>query len=101
MSQIRIPLRRTLSTVARPRYRLPISRLALPRALNQSSRPEQGLLGSVSSVAVRHYASGRPQPPGGTHRMNLGGEPEKSALEQYGVDLTARARDGKLDPVHR
>jgi ATP-dependent Clp protease ATP-binding subunit ClpB len=28
-----------------------------------------------------------------------GGEPEKSALEEYGVDLTARARDGKLDPV--
>ena len=31
--------------------------------------------------------------------MNLGGEPEKSALEQYGVDLTARAKAGKLDPV--
>ena len=31
--------------------------------------------------------------------MNLGGEPEKPALEQYGVDLNARARDGKLDPV--
>ena len=31
--------------------------------------------------------------------MNLGGEPEKSALEEYGVDLTARAQDGKLDPV--
>jgi ATP-dependent Clp protease ATP-binding subunit ClpB len=31
--------------------------------------------------------------------MNLGGEPEKPALEQYGVDLTERARDGKLDPV--
>ena len=31
--------------------------------------------------------------------MDLGGEPEKSALEQYGVDLTARAKDGKLDPV--
>lgn len=31
--------------------------------------------------------------------MNLGGEPEKLALEEYGVDLTARARDGKLDPV--
>ncbi|KAG8533404.1 chaperone ATPase hsp78 [Bacidia gigantensis] len=31
--------------------------------------------------------------------MNLGGEPEKSALESYGVDLTARAREGKLDPV--
>lgn len=31
--------------------------------------------------------------------MNLGGEPEKPALEQYGVDLTARAKAGKLDPV--
>jgi ATP-dependent Clp protease ATP-binding subunit ClpB len=32
--------------------------------------------------------------------MNLGGgEPEKSALEEYGVDLTQRARDGRLDPV--
>jgi ATP-dependent Clp protease ATP-binding subunit ClpA len=31
--------------------------------------------------------------------MNLGGEEEKAALEQYGVDLTQRARDGKLDPV--
>ncbi|KAK0751535.1 P-loop containing nucleoside triphosphate hydrolase protein [Schizothecium vesticola] len=28
-----------------------------------------------------------------------GGEPEKPALEQFGIDLTARARDGKLDPV--
>ena len=31
--------------------------------------------------------------------MNLGGQPEKPALEQYGVDLTARAKAGKLDPV--
>lgn len=31
--------------------------------------------------------------------MNLGGEPEKSALEEYGIDLTAKAKDGKLDPV--
>ena len=31
--------------------------------------------------------------------MNLGGEPEKAALEEYGIDLTARAKDGKLDPV--
>ena len=30
--------------------------------------------------------------------MNLGGDPEK-ALEQYGVDLTTRAKAGKLDPV--
>lgn len=31
--------------------------------------------------------------------MNMGGEPEKPALEQFGVDLTAKAKDGKLDPV--
>ncbi len=31
--------------------------------------------------------------------MDLGGGEEKSALEQYGVDLTARAQAGKLDPV--
>lgn len=32
--------------------------------------------------------------------MNMGGgEEEKPALEQYGVDLTAKAREGKLDPV--
>jgi ATP-dependent Clp protease ATP-binding subunit ClpB len=31
--------------------------------------------------------------------MNLGGEPEKAALEEYGIDLTARAKAGKLDPV--
>lgn len=30
--------------------------------------------------------------------MNLGGDNE-SALEKYGIDLTARAKDGKLDPV--
>ncbi|KUI57208.1 Heat shock protein 78, mitochondrial [Cytospora mali] len=28
-----------------------------------------------------------------------GGEEEKPALEQYGIDLTGRAREGKLDPV--
>ncbi len=51
-------------------------------------------------ITTRTYANGRPHPPGGTHRMNLGGgEEEKPALEQYGIDLTARARDGKLDPV--
>jgi ATP-dependent Clp protease ATP-binding subunit ClpB len=31
--------------------------------------------------------------------MNMGGEEEKPALEHFGVDLTAWARDGKLDPV--
>ncbi|KAK3310189.1 P-loop containing nucleoside triphosphate hydrolase protein [Chaetomium strumarium] len=51
------------------------------------------------TVATRFYSNGRPHPPGGTHRMNLGGEPEKPALEQYGIDLTAKAKAGKLDPV--
>lgn len=31
--------------------------------------------------------------------MDLGGGQEKSALEEFGIDLTGRARDGKLDPV--
>ncbi|OQD69954.1 hypothetical protein PENDEC_c028G00450 [Penicillium decumbens] len=53
----------------------------------------------TSVSAIRHYASGRPHPPGGTHRMNMSGEEEKPALEQFGVDLTDKARAGKLDPV--
>lgn len=50
---------------------------------------------------VRGYAHGRPHPPGGTHRMDMspGDGDEKSALELYGIDLTARAKKGKLDPV--
>jgi ATP-dependent Clp protease ATP-binding subunit ClpB len=31
--------------------------------------------------------------------MDMSGGEQKPALEQYGTDLTARARDGKLDPV--
>ncbi|KAJ5902186.1 hypothetical protein N7495_002714 [Penicillium taxi] len=54
---------------------------------------------TIPLSSVRHYANGRPHPPGGTHRMNMSAEPEKSALEQYGVDLTKKAKDGKLDPV--
>ncbi|KAL2022728.1 hypothetical protein VTK56DRAFT_4809 [Thermocarpiscus australiensis] len=53
----------------------------------------------LPAIGARAYSNGRPHPPGGTHRMNLGGEPEKPALEQYGIDLTAKAREGKLDPV--
>ncbi|KAJ5332568.1 uncharacterized protein N7506_006351 [Penicillium brevicompactum] len=53
----------------------------------------------TTPITIRHYAKGRPHPPGGTHRMDMSGEPEKSALEQYGVDLTDRAKAGKLDPV--
>jgi ATP-dependent Clp protease ATP-binding subunit ClpB len=54
----------------------------------------------LPTISQRSYANGRPHPPGGTHRMDLGGGgEEKSALERYGVDLTARAKAGKLDPV--
>ncbi|KAL4905990.1 hypothetical protein BDW74DRAFT_15075 [Aspergillus multicolor] len=69
----------------------------VPRARLPSSLTSNAAY--VSCSGVRNYASGRPHPPGGTHRMNLGGEPEKAALEQYGVDLTAKAKAGKLDPV--
>ncbi|KAI1649755.1 P-loop containing nucleoside triphosphate hydrolase protein [Daldinia loculata] len=54
---------------------------------------------TLPAPTYRTYANGRPRPPGGTHRMDMSGEPEKPALEQYGIDLTAKARDGKLDPV--
>lgn len=40
-----------------------------------------------------------PFPPGGTHRMDMSGGGQMPALEQYGVDLTAKAKEGKLDPV--
>ncbi|KAL6239924.1 hypothetical protein BDW75DRAFT_197724 [Aspergillus navahoensis] len=69
-----------------------IPRTRLPSTIANNAAP-------LSSSSTRNYASGRPHPPGGTHRMNLGGEPEKAALEQYGVDLTAKAKAGKLDPV--
>ncbi|KAF1364821.1 heat shock protein 78, mitochondrial precursor [Lizonia empirigonia] len=70
-----------------PLYRLP------------TTRNTQSFNFIRSTVAVRGYASGRPHPPGGTHRMNLGNEEQKPALEEFGVDLTERARNGKLDPV--
>ncbi|KAI5784685.1 P-loop containing nucleoside triphosphate hydrolase protein [Geopyxis carbonaria] len=75
----------------------------LPR-LSSSTRPlipiTRNAIAILPTTAVRTYANrSGPHPPGGTHRMNLGGEPEKPALETYGTDLTARARDGKLDPV--
>jgi ATP-dependent Clp protease ATP-binding subunit ClpB len=40
------------------------------------------------------YSEGR-----GVYEMTTQEVDQKSALEQYGVDLTQRARDGKLDPV--
>lgn len=62
--------------------------------------PAANSLRLLPFAAARTYANGRPHPPGGTHRMDMGGgEPEKPALEQFGIDLTAKAKDGKLDPV--
>ncbi|PYI25588.1 P-loop containing nucleoside triphosphate hydrolase protein [Aspergillus indologenus CBS 114.80] len=100
------------------RLQLSRGRLLRPSTLSSSNRilqPSQALLrrtrllptlssttnlhNPCSIIPSRNYANGRPHPPGGTHRMNLGGEPEKSALEQFGVDLTAKAKAGKLDPV--
>ncbi|EAW22754.1 chaperone ATPase HSP78 [Aspergillus fischeri NRRL 181] len=79
-------------------FRPPQTLHCLPQT--QSLLPRASLTAALRSIsAVRHYANGRPHPPGGTHRMNLGGEPEKSALEQFGVDLTEKAKKGKLDPV--
>ncbi|KAK7988746.1 hypothetical protein PG989_009061 [Apiospora arundinis] len=69
------------------------SRAALVTAVRTFPQP------TLFHTTIRNYANGRPHPPGGTHRMNLGGEPEKPALEQFGIDLTAKAKDGKLDPV--
>ncbi|PYH44392.1 chaperone ATPase HSP78 [Aspergillus saccharolyticus JOP 1030-1] len=99
------------------RLQLSRGRLLRPSILSSSTRilqPSQALLRRTrllptlasnnlfnprAIIPSRSYANGRPHPPGGTHRMNLGGEPEKSALEQFGVDLTAKAKAGKLDPV--
>ncbi|KAL2221196.1 P-loop containing nucleoside triphosphate hydrolase protein [Thermoascus aurantiacus ATCC 26904] len=86
------------STLASPNRLAPTQRPRLAATLQPQSIPFQRTVFPPISSA-RHYANGRPHPPGGTHRMNLGGEPEKPALEQYGVDLTAKAKNGKLDPV--
>lgn len=67
--------------------------------LRSSILPRASSIAQYTPTIVRHYAKGRPHPPGGTHRMDMSGEPEKSALEQYGVDLTDKAKAGKLDPV--
>ncbi|KAF2430524.1 heat shock protein 78, mitochondrial [Tothia fuscella] len=101
-SQARIAPRRissaaygTSRTTALPRKPSIVSPVASRPVLPSTS------LGNIGKcfTAVRFY-NGKAHPPGGTHRMDLGGgEPEKKALEEYGVDLTQRARDGKLDPV--
>lgn len=89
--------------IANVRYPLPRTPSRLQPLRLIPSHHNATIQRSIPAIAQnRTYATGRggnPQPPGGTHRMNLGGEPEKPALEQYGVDLNARAKEGKLDPV--
>ncbi|KAL0938822.1 Heat shock protein 78 (ATPase) [Colletotrichum truncatum] len=91
--------RRQLISTAR---RFAGSTVARPRLISRAILTESAALRSarlLPTLTIRTYANGRPHPPGGTHRMNMGGEPEKPALEQYGIDLTAKAKEGKLDPV--
>ncbi|SPN96766.1 probable chaperonin ClpB [Cephalotrichum gorgonifer] len=91
---------RRITLPATPASRLPLSNNIISRSVIAAApaalRPHLAQAG-----AVRTYANGRggPHPPGGTHRMNMSGEPEKSALEEFGIDLTAKAKAGKLDPV--
>ena len=94
-SKARIATRRLSSSAFGTARILPARSLAA--SASRIALPTPNALRPIT--AIHHYAAGRPHPPGGTHRMNLGGEPEKAALEEYGVDLTQRARDGKLDPV--
>ncbi|KAI9708989.1 MAG: chaperone ATPase hsp78 [Candelaria pacifica] len=97
-SKARFASRRLSSLAFEARHTQRLSPRSRPLSYPLSAT-QRSPLPSVSVAPIRSYANGRPHPPGGTHRMNLGGEPEKPALEQYGVDLTSRAKDGKLDPV--
>jgi hypothetical protein len=89
-SRARVAARR-IAAVPRPTIRSPpLCHLPATRITRPSN-----IVRSIGGI--RSYASGRPHPPGGTHKMNMSGEPEKAALEEFGVDLTERARNGKLD----
>ncbi|EPE03692.1 heat shock protein mitochondrial precursor [Ophiostoma piceae UAMH 11346] len=91
---------RSITSSAASRLRpgsLAAVRVPLPSKTPPQQQPH---LRFLPLATTRSYANGRPHPPGGTHRMDMGGgEEEKPALEQYGIDLTAKAKDGKLDPV--
>ncbi|OTB18316.1 hypothetical protein K445DRAFT_315121 [Daldinia sp. EC12] len=97
-SQLLRSSRRVADASSRGLARLSVAPSQLSRAALITTAKQ---LSNVTLPAPTHrtYANGRPHPPGGTHRMDMSGEPEKPALEQYGIDLTAKARDGKLDPV--
>src|SRR5262245_8673519 len=61
---------------------------AVARHLKEAGATEESLVGAFPSVR------------GGDRRITTA-DPEQTfqALEKYGIDLTARARDGKIDPV--
>jgi ATP-dependent Clp protease ATP-binding subunit ClpB len=98
-SKARISLRRVYSSLHSV-ARVPPTASILSFSIPTAAIPTCTNTTSVTPLlrGIRYY-NGRAQPQGGTHRMNLGQEEEKPALEQYGVDLTARAKVGKLDPV--
>ena len=85
----------TLTLYARPR---------LAKASDPGKKHRECPIPSLTSkwaLNYRPYSRSRPQPSGGTYRMDLGKEKveTKSSLKQYGTDLTSKAKDGKLDPV--
>lgn len=91
--------RRCPSSALRPSSRLRPAKACTPRTQQLESQSRF----PVSFCRANHcsYANVRPRLPGGTYRMNLGNgkKEEELALEQYGVNLTSKARGGKLDPV--
>ena len=84
-----------LTPYSRPR----LAKASYPEK-NHRERPISSLISRWGSNC-RPYSRSRPQPSGGTYRIDLGKEKggKKSSLEQYGTDLTSKAKDGKLDPV--
>ena len=98
-TRIALNTRAHLLRVPRPSARLLSTALRPSPIPPRTASPLAPYTGAAPLLSVRHYAKGRPHPPGGTHRMNMSPEPEKAALEQYGVDLTEKAKAGKLDPV--
>ncbi|RFU35988.1 hypothetical protein B7463_g364, partial [Scytalidium lignicola] len=93
--KIRIPTRRPPVISGGIRQVRSTAPASLALSASQNAKPYRFL----PVIALRTYANGRPHPPGGTHRMDMSGGEQKPALEQYGVDLTAKAKAGKLDPV--
>lgn len=101
-----------LRRLACPHSQLPATTAVSPQLIQQrrtylttpsQPRRQSNLLvpkAPATIVPRRFYASNNPG--NFNFRMNpnqQGAEPEKSALEEYGVDLTELARQGKTDPV--